>query len=272
MLSWAPPVWTPETGLYAIQKTAETGFDLIEILLPVSMEFDAVTVRRQLAQNGIGARCSLNLPKHCHIPFYPKEATRLIKKALDNTAILGSDFLGGVLHGAIGVFTGKSRTREEEDILCEVWAEVAGYAQRLGITIGIEPVNRYESYVCTSAGEVLSLIRQTGAANLALHLDTFHMNIEEQNFYDPVLTAGSRLQHVHITESDRGMPGEGNVHWEDFFGALQEIDYKGALVLENFSSTVKGLAGPVSLWRPSRYTAAELAAGSLRFMKGMAEK
>ena len=69
ILSWIPPVWTPEAGLYAIKKTAETGFDLLEILLPVSMDFDAETVRKQLKEHNIGAVCGLNLPKNCHIPF-----------------------------------------------------------------------------------------------------------------------------------------------------------------------------------------------------------
>lgn len=116
------------------------------------MEFDAPTVKRQLKQHGLKATCSLNLPQEAHIPFYPKEATRLIKAALDKASELEVDYLGGVLHSGIGVFSGKQRTREEENTLCEVWAEVAEYAGRSGITIGIEPINRYESYMCTSAG------------------------------------------------------------------------------------------------------------------------
>ena len=93
------------------------------------------------------------------------------------------------------------------------------------------------------------------------------MNIEEANFYDPVILAGKNLKHVHITESDRGMPGEGNVHWDDFFRALAAVEYSGALVLENFSSAVAGMAEAVSLWRSSKYDAKELATGSLSFMK-----
>ena len=151
ILSWIPPMWTPEGGLFAIQQASAAGFDLLEILLPPSMEFDAPTVKRQLKQHGLKATCSLNLPQEAHIPFYPKEATRLIKAALDKASELEVDYLGGVLHSGIGVFSGKQRTREEENTLCEVWAEVAEYASRSGITIGIEPINRYESYMCTSA-------------------------------------------------------------------------------------------------------------------------
>lgn len=170
ILSWIPPMWTPEAGLFAIQQASAAGFDLLEILLPPSMEFDAPTVKRQLKQHGLKATCSLNLPKEAHIPFYPKKATCLIKEALDKASELEVDYLGGVLHSGIGVFSGKQRTREEENTLCEVWAEVAEYAARSGITIGIEPINRYESYMCTSAEEVLRFIKRVNAPNLSLHL------------------------------------------------------------------------------------------------------
>ena len=123
--------------------------------------------------------------------------------------------------------------------------------------------------MCTSAEEVLRFIKRVDAPNLSLHLDTFHMNIEETSFYEPVIAAGSRLRHIHMTESDRGMLGEGNVRWDDLFRGLQEIDFNGNLVLENFSNSVPGMAEAVSLWRPSKYNADELAKGSLAFMRKM---
>lgn len=272
ILSWILPEWTADGGLYAIQQTAKAGFDLLEILLPPSMDFDAPTVKQQLKKHALDAVCSLNLPKEAHIPFYPQEAIRLIKEALDKTAQLETDLLCGVLHAGIGVFSGSQRIEEEENILCEVWAEVANYAAPLGITIAIEPINRYESYVCTCAAEVLTFIERVGAPNLALHLDTFHMNIEENSFYEPVVAAGEKLRHIHITESDRGMLGEGNVCWEDLFLALHEIDFTGNLVLENFSNSIQGMAEAVSLWRPSKYDSHELAIKSLAFMKKMSEE
>ena len=267
LLSWITPLWNAEAGHYAIKKTAQTGFDMIEILLPNSMDFDAKTVKKQLQENNLDVACSLNLPKEVHIPFYPKEALTLICKALDKTAALDAVFLGGVLHGGIGVFTGNPITVNEKEIITEVWQEAALYAQKLGITIGIEPINRYESYCCNTAENVLELIKKTSTANLAVHLDTFHMNIEESNFYDPILNCGKLLKHMHITESNRGMPGEGTVNWSELFKALKEIDFEGNLVLENFSSDVPGMQQAVSLWQKSPHNAEELAKGSLNFLK-----
>lgn len=266
------PGWSSEGGQYAIEKTAEYGFDMLEIILPASLDFDAKTTKKQLDKHQISGRCTLNLPKNCHIPFYPEQATFLIKSALDKVAEMDGDFLGGVLHSAIGTFTRNPCTKEEKIIIQQVFTEVTDYAKKQNITIAPEPINRYESYVFTVADEVLNMIELIGSNNLGLHLDTFHMNIEENNFYDPIIRAGNKLKHFHITESDRGMTGEGNVHWDDLFRALSEINYQGPLVLENFSSQITALVGPTSLWRPSKYNSEELAKGSLSFMKKMTNK
>ncbi|KPE52788.1 sugar phosphate isomerase/epimerase family protein [Chryseobacterium indologenes] len=272
LLSWITPQWNAESGKYAIEKTAQTGFDLIEILLPNSMEFDAATVKKQLRENDLEAVCSLNLPKDAHIAFYPGIAEKLIKKAIDKVNELDTHLLAGVLHGGIGVFTGKPVTKKEKDIITEVWCNVADYAQARNVDIAIEPVNRYESYVCNTAENVLELIKKTGKNNLFLHLDTFHMNIEENNFYDPIINSGKRLKHIHVTESHRGMPGEGTVNWDAFFSALEEINFEGNLVLENFSSSIPGMQEKVSLWQQSPHNAQELAEGSLAFLKKHTKK
>ena len=266
------PCWSADGGRFAIEKTAEYGFDMMEIILPASLDFDSKTVKKQLQEKQITGRCSLNLPADCHIPFYPEKATVIIKAALDKVADMDGDFLGGVLHSAIAQFTGQPCTKQERIIVQQVFTEVAAYARERNITIAPEPVNRYESYVFSAAGEVLEMIDSIGTDNIGLHLDTFHMNIEERNFYDPVINAGNRLKHLHITESDRGMTGEGNVHWDDLFRGLAEINYQGPLVLENFSSQIKELVGPTFLWRPSKYNSEDLAKGSLAFMRKMVDK
>ena len=266
------PGWSAEGGRFAIEKTAEYGFDMLEVCLPASLDFDAISVKKQLDKHGIAGRLTLNLPAECHLPVYPEKATAIIKAALDKVADMQGDFLGGVLHSAIAQFSGQPCTAEERLIVQQVFTEVAAYARERSIIIAPEPINRYESYVFTAAEEVLSMIDAIGADNIGLHLDTFHMNIEERNFYEPVVQAGNRLKHLHITESDRGMLGEGNVHWDDLFRALAEINYQGPLVLENFSSSIKELIGPTSLWRPSRYNSEDLAKGSLAYMREMVKK
>jgi len=267
LLSWITPNWNPEAGKYAIEKTAKAGFDLIEILLPPSMEFNTKEVKQQLKDNNLDVVCSLNLPKDAHIAFYPEAAEKLMKQAVDKTSELETNFLGGVLHGGIGAFSGNPLTENEAEIIVEIWSKVADYAKEKGVNMAIEPINRYETYVCNTAKNVLDLISKTGKGNLFLHLDTFHMNIEEDNFYDPIILAGNKLKHVHMTESHRGMLGEGTVNWNELFKALKEINFEGNLVLENFSSSIPGMQQMVSLWQKSPHDAEELARGSLEFMK-----
>lgn len=267
LLSWVTPVWTPEAGKYAIEKTAKAGFDLIEILLPTSMEFNTGEVKKQLKDNHLDVVCSLNLPKEAHIAFHPEAAEKLMKQAVDKTSELETSLLSGVLHGGIGVFSGNPLTEKESETIVKVWNKVADYAKEKGVNIAIEPINRYETYVCNTAKNVLDLISKTGKDNLFLHLDTFHMNIEENNFYDPIILAGDKLKHIHMTESHRGMLGEGTVNWNELFNALNEINFEGNLVLENFSSSIPGMQQMVSLWQKSPHDAEELALGSLEFMK-----
>ena len=266
MLSWIHPSWNDEAVMYAICKAAETGFDLIELLLPHNMQIDVNAIRQQLKKYRLDAVCGLNLSVNTHIPTHPDEASRLIKKAINITNAMGLTHLGGVLHSGIGAFSGNICTDEEKGIICEVWNEIAVYAAKYGISIGVEPINRYESYVCNTGDNVLELLQKVNASNMFLHLDTFHMNMEEDNFYHPVIQAGNRLKQIHTTESNRGMLGEGNVRWDDLVRALKEIRFDGNLVLENFSTSVKGMSNAVSLWQPSKYDADELAKGSLAFV------
>lgn len=266
MLSWITN-WTPENGHYAIQKTAECGFDLIEISLPAALDLQVGEIKKQLEQYQLECRCSIILPKAYHLPKYPDAAVAYLKRAIDIVKEMECGFLGGVFHSSIGVFTGHSCSNEEHLVIRDAFKRLDDYAGDKGIVLGIEPINRYESYVMTAAADVLHLINEIKAENLMLMLDTFHMNIEEQDFYTPVVKAGDKLAYVHLSESHRGMLGEGNVKWDDFFEALKEINYSGDLVLENFTNKIPGMAELTSLWRTSPHHAESLAAGSLRFMQ-----
>lgn len=266
MLSWIPK-WTSQGGTYAINKAATQGFDLLEISLPADLDVDVKRLRSEARQAGIDLRFSLILPKELHLPFYPEKALAHIKRAIDIVHQAEGRYLGGVLYSAIGVFTGKPCTNQERRIVVDIIGDAARYAAGKSINLALEPINRYESYVLNSAEQVRSVIAEIGAPNLGLMLDTFHMNIEETSFYDPVVQAQKQLYYLHMTGSDRGMPGQDNVRWDDLFSALALIGFQGDLVLENFSSEIEALRGPTSLWRNSKYGADALAMGSLKYLK-----
>ena len=120
-----------------------------------------------------------------------------------------------------------------------------------GITIGLEFVNRYESNLLNTAQQTLDYLDLVGEGNVLVHADVYHMNIEEQDFRTPVLGCGERLGYVHLGESHRGYLGTGTVDFPAFFAALHEIDYRGTVTFESFSSAVvdEHLSNTLAIWR-----------------------
>ncbi|MEL6673093.1 MAG: sugar phosphate isomerase/epimerase family protein [Bacteroidota bacterium] len=265
ILTWIPK-WTEAAGLFAIDQAAHTGYDLVEILFPENLDLHTKVIKQRIRKQKIGIRCAAILPPACHLPRYPRKAKAYLCKAIDLVEQLETDLLAGVLYTAIAQFSGRLRSEAEWQKMVDVLGEVAHYAKAKGISLALEPINRYETNLLTSAQEVLDLLTDIGMDNVGVHLDTFHMNIEEQNIYETLTMAGERLFHVHVCENDRGIVGKGNIAWHDFFEGLAEINYQGALVLESFSSEVEELRIPTSLWRETPFTSQQLAELSLAFL------
>lgn len=145
---------------------------------------------------------------------------------------------------------------------------LAEQAAASGITPGLEVVNRYESNLINTAKQALAFIVDVGADNLKVHLDTYHMNIEEADFTTPVLASGDRLGYVHVGESHRGYLGTGTVDFPAFFGALAAINYQGPVTFESFSSavTTPGLSSTLAIWRNTWTDSLDLARHAREFI------
>lgn len=141
-------------------------------------------------------------------------------------------------------------------------------AERADVTLGIEAVNRYESNLINSAEQALELADEIGAGNIVVHLDAYHMNIEEPNLGDSIRLCGSRLGYVHIGESHRGYLGTGTVDFDQLFAALVEIGYDGPLTFESFSTAVisERFASALAVWRDPWQDGGDLAAHARRFI------
>ena len=212
--------WNPQSGRYAIEQAATAGLDVIEIPMADSATFDADFVSKELSAHGLEPTVTLGLPERAHMPAYPKEARDFLFAALEKVEAIGSKFLGGVTYAHVGTITGAPPTKQELSVCADVLGEVAQEALRRGVTLAIEPCNRYESYLVNCVEDAVSLIDAVGNANLKIHLDTYHMNIEEHGFFQPTKLAGEKLAYIHASESDRGLVGAGNVDWTEFFRAL----------------------------------------------------
>jgi D-psicose/D-tagatose/L-ribulose 3-epimerase len=259
--------WTAETGLQAIRGAAAAGIDVLEIPMLRPETFDAELTRRQLAEHGVRASVSLGLPAHAHMPAHPAAAVSFLRQVLDKAEALGATYLGGVLYGHLGYLTRQPPTAAERATCAAALAEVAADARRRGITVGLEPVNRYETYLFNTAADTLALIDAIGADNVVLHLDTYHMNIEELGFRAPILQAGARLGYIHLSESDRGLLGQGNVDWDAVFDGLAAVGYTGPLVLESFAAVNEDLIGATCMWRQMDYSGERLAREGVAFLR-----
>ena len=246
--------WSKDECHEAIRKSKEAGYDLIEIPALDPASIDIEDTKKTLAQYGMKAACSLGLSIDADINNEdPAVVARGEKKLMDALSVvegLGGDYLGRVIYSYLGKYPGPATQKAYENATNSL-RRVAQAAKSKGITIGLEPVNRYESNLINTGQQALDMIKAIGEDNVVVHLDVYHMNIEEQDLISPVLACGDKLGYVHIGASHRGPLGTGNVDFDSFFGALAKIGYKGVITFESFSSAVvsKDLSNTLGIWR-----------------------
>lgn len=262
--------WTSEGAERVISGAADAGLDFVEIPLLRPGEMDVAGTRELLDQHSIGCTCSLGLPEELHLPFSPEKAEEFLKQAVDVTVDLESTALSGAIYTNLGTLIGEPPSNEELDTVARVLKRVARYAADRDLQLGIEAVNRYESYLINLAEQLSDVLDSIDEPNVFAHLDTYHMNIEEKGFYEPIVKLGDKLKYIHLSESDRGTPGTGNVHWDEVFRGLHDIDYEGHLVMESFAAINKDIAGATAIWRDVVGDPEILIRDGLSFLRGKA--
>jgi D-psicose/D-tagatose/L-ribulose 3-epimerase len=264
--------WTTEAGNRAINEAAACEFDLIEIPLLKPREFDAAAHKKVLRDAGVAATASTVLPKGAHMPEHPERARQFLIDALNAADALGSPYLCGCTAYELGRMTGKPPTPPEREIVVRTLREVAAEAKKRGIVLGLECCNRYETYLYNALADGRDTVKAVGADNVVLHADTYHMNIEEEGFYTPLVAAADVLGYIHMSESHRGLVGSGTVEWDQVFRGLAAARYRGPLVLESFAAINPDLAAATCLWRPPKHPSAVLAREGLRFLRDGASR
>lgn len=138
-----------------------------------------------------------------------------------------------------------------------------------GIRLALEPLNRFETDMINIASQGLDFLDQVGMNNVGLHLDTFHMHLEERSSAAAIRQVSRRIFHFHACENDRGVPGTGQVHWQDVAIALKQVGYDGPVVIELFTSQVKEIARAVCIWREISPSQDAIASDGLKFLKSL---
>lgn len=238
----------------AIAQTKAAGYDLLEFSLHDSLNLDTAATKAALAAAGLAAACSRGLARDADVssedPAVVARGAALLRESLAITHGIGGTVLTGALYSAFGK-ADAPLTKRGRDNVVGVLRELAAEAAPLGVTLGLEICNRYEVNVVNTARDALALADDIGSDNVMIHLDTYHMNIEEDDFVTPVKEVGDRLGYVHIGENHRGYLGSGHLDFDAFFGALADVDYRGPLTFESFSSAVlaPGLSNDLAIWR-----------------------
>lgn len=262
--------WDRAGAERTIPAAAAYGMDFIEIALLNTAIVDAPHTRALLDRHGMRAVCSLGLPQGKWASVNPEGAVEHLKDALDKAAEMGAEALSGVTYGGIGERTGVPPTQGEYDNIARALAEAARHAKAKGLLLGIEPVNRYENHLLNTGWQARDLIEKVGADNIFIHLDTYHMNIEEKGAANGILDAREHLRYIHLSESDRGTPGEGTCDWDEVFAALAAIGFRGGLAMESFINMMPEVAYGLAVWRPVANSFEEVMDKGLPFLRNKA--
>lgn len=262
--------WSENEADLAISKTAETGYDLIEIPALNAAVLRPEKTRKQLDAAGIGCTLSLGLDADTDIssedPDRVKAGEERLVTTLSVARDIGATHVCGILYSAFQKYfepPTERGIRESADVLHRV-AEVAA---RSGIVLGMEVVNRYESNMINTAAQAVEFCAMTDASNVLVHLDAYHMNIEEADSAAAIAKTGDKLGYFHIGESHRGYIGSGSIDHTGVFRALVRSGYEGPITYESFSSKVVGqpLTGILGIWRNTWSDGEDLARHAFQF-------
>jgi D-psicose/D-tagatose/L-ribulose 3-epimerase len=254
-------------------KFKKWGFDTIEIPVEAPEHIDPAKVKAAADKHGlaIGSICACMGPGRDFrgTPEEQKTATEYVTTLIDQAVILGCPSIIGPIYsvvGRIGAHTDEEKKQHFADVVKNL-KPLAKYAESKGILLCIEPLNRFETDFLNTVDQALKLAKAVNSKAIRLHLDTFHMNIEEKNQAAAIKKAGKLLGHFHACGTDRGTPGNDSLDWKLIVAALKSIKYSGDVVIESFTTDVKVIARAAAIWRRMEPTRDEIAVAGLKNLK-----
>lgn len=261
-----------EKHLHCIEKAAGLGAEAIDFSINAPELFPTREAARAVQRTGLTAVTSTALPAHCNPisnnPVERKAALDYMKQMVDITFELGGKVTGGVNYTASGYHSGKPRSQQEIEWCADYLSRLTDYASGAQVDVALEPVKRFESHFINTAAQALEMIEMVGAENLKVHLDTFHMNIEEANPAEAIRMCGNKLAHMHLVDNNRGAPGMGHIDWVEIIRALDDIGYEGAACIETFNpETIEATCSMTYLTRKFADTPEDLVEKGLRTLQ-----
>jgi len=269
---WVSPCTTSAVKELA-PKVKELGFDILEISCENPELIDVGEVKFEFQHSSLQPIVCGAFGPDRNIssgdPIIIENAKSYIRWLVDAASELGSAVVCGPMYSAVGKdHLEEERERKEEwDRAVSGVREMAQYAETKQVKLALEPLNRFETDMINIVAQGLEFIQQTGMENVGFHLDTFHMHLEEKNSGDAIRLANRKIFHFHACENDRGVPGTGQVHWDEVAEGLKDVEYDGPIVIESFTSQVKEIARAVCIWREIAPSQDAIADQGLKFLK-----
>lgn len=254
--------WERQWGIdyrYYIDKVQKLGYDILEFqaqpLLDMTNE-ECRAIKKYADERGIKLSYSLGLNPKYDISNPDKEVraggVEYLSNIVRKIAVMEGELFSGVTYAGWGVPSYFVDEAEKEALYCrsvESMKEVMKVAEKEGVIVCCEAVNRFESPLINTAAEAIRYADMVDSKNIGIHLDTYHMNIEENNIGDAIRLVGKRLRHFHTGENNRNVPGRGHLDWDEIFKALKDIDYKYDIVSEPFLLMGNEVGYDIRVWR-----------------------
>jgi len=267
-------IWTTEfdqRSFSLLPRLRECGFDGFEVPVFQPANVPAKEIRRALSANNLECTVCSILPAGMNPISDNADIRRRTRQHLVDsikvTADLGSKLVGGPVYSPVGHLPGRRRTSDEWKWAVECFQSLGEPLHENGITLALEPLNRFETHFLNTAADAVKLCREIGHASIGVLLDTFHTNIEEKDVAAAFLKTGNELKHVHACENDRGIPGTGHVDFAGIAAALKEIGYEEWITIESFGYSHKELAAAAAIWRDLAPTPEAVAFDGLPFLQ-----
>ena len=269
---WTSPFSTKDFHL--ISKVKQMGFDILEVALEDASIIDVKLLRKMTEENGLSVTvCGAFGPTRdisSEDPAIRKNGADYIRESIRFAEQVGASLFAGPVYSAVGKtrLVADEQKKREWGWCVDKLREVGQAASDAGVTIGVEPLNRFETDMINLAEQAVRLVRDVGSPAYKIHFDTFHGNIEEKSLPDTIRGLGKgMLCHFHACENDRGIPGTGHQDWIGIRDALREVEYDGAAVIESFTPGTVEIAKAASIWRPLAPSQDELAKQGARFLR-----
>jgi D-psicose/D-tagatose/L-ribulose 3-epimerase len=270
MLLWTKHV--TQEAFPLMEAIKKVGYDGVEIPLFEGQPEHFEKVGKAIKDNGLSCTSVTVIPDEEHNPVSPdaknrQGAAQHLKWAIDCSAALDSDVLCGPFYQPLGVFTGQAPTEEEKQRAAEVHRQAAELAAKSNVALGVEFLNRFECYFLNTMADAADYVKRVDHPNCGVLYDTFHANIEEKDPVGCISKHIDAINHVHISENDRGTPGKGHIDWSGTFKALRSNGYDRWLVIEAFGRALPDLAAATRVWRDFFPDREQVYTEGLKFVK-----